>query len=241
MTVSIGYLIGAYLLGSLCTGWFLVRLFAGGDLRKLGSGTVGARNTGRILGAPGFVATLAGDFLKGSAVVLVGRALGLEPAWIAAGTAVVIAGHIWPAWLGFHGGKGIATLLGVLLVLDLRILVGLLVTWGLFAVVLRHFSLAGLVAIAVTPVAAVAAAQLPALHEQLAFALRALDGVVDAAALARWLPGVSTTEAVGLFAVAAVVLSAHASNIKDYLAQLAQKRAKVAPGPLPETGSPAEA
>lgn len=210
MTFGLAYLIGAYLIGSLCTGWFLVRVLASGDLRRLGSGTVGARNAGRILGPAGFVGTLIGDVGKGAVVVGLGQIWGLEPAFIAAALGLVIAGHIWPIFLGFHGGKGIATLMGALGALDLRLLGLLLVVWGVAFLVVRHGSLAGLLAIATLPVLGLVAARLPALPWP------------------SFLPAQTSPSSpvlVALLFVVATILVAHVSNIREYLVQLAAKRA----------------
>jgi acyl phosphate:glycerol-3-phosphate acyltransferase len=104
----------AYLLGCVNTGYYLVRLRTGADLRQLGSGTLGARNAGRALGTGGFVVVMAGDMLKGTAAVML--ALLATGSTIAAGAALVavVAGHMYPVQLRFHGGKGLATGAGAL-------------------------------------------------------------------------------------------------------------------------------
>lgn len=199
------YLVSAYLLGSLCSGWFLVRVFAGADLRTLGSQTIGARNTGRILGPAGFLGALAGDCLKGAIVVV--SALVLElPSWaLALGMVLVIAGHTWPVWLKFHGGKGLATFLGALFWFDLRLMGLFFVAWGICYVVTRHLSLACLIAVGLVPVLALALMPLP----QLIF----------------FQAGPNAATAVGLFGQAALVLVSHAPNIKEYAGQMTARRA----------------
>lgn len=101
----------AYLIGCLNAGFYLVRATSGEDLRTLGSGTLGARNTGRVLGRPGFVLALAGDALKG--VVAVALVAAVRPGLAPAAAVAVVVGHLLPVQLGLRGGKGLATMLGV--------------------------------------------------------------------------------------------------------------------------------
>ena len=112
---------GSYLLGCLSTGYYLARLRTGRDIRALGSGSTGGANVGRLLGKTGFAVTMAGDALKGALAVGVAAYFGLAPWLRAAVVLAVVAGHIFPAQLGFRGGKGLATALGALLVLDYRL------------------------------------------------------------------------------------------------------------------------
>src|SRR3954464_4177380 len=102
-----------YLLGSIPFGLILTRLAGSGDIRAIGSGNIGATNVLRT-GRKGLAAaTLLGDMLKGAAAVLLMRKIGgIDPA-LAAGFAAVI-GHVFPVWLQFKGGKGVATYIGVL-------------------------------------------------------------------------------------------------------------------------------
>src|SRR5579863_6882563 len=104
-----------YLLGSIPFGWLLTRLAGLGDIRAIGSGNIGATNVLRT-GRKGLAAlTLLFDLGKGSTAVALAAHWGREPALVAAGA--VILGHMFPVWLGFRGGKGVATALGVLLAL----------------------------------------------------------------------------------------------------------------------------
>ncbi len=115
-------LAAGYLLGSLPTGWLAGRWLAGIDLRQLGSGSTGATNVLRQLGkGPALVVFLV-DVLKGSAAVLLAKALlqpmGFTPStdwWVVAAGLAALAGHSWPIWLGWKGGKAVATGLGMLL------------------------------------------------------------------------------------------------------------------------------
>lgn len=147
------FVIGAasYFLGCVVTGYYLVRLRTGGDLRKLGSGSVGARNAGRSFGGWGFVLTFLGDFIKGAVAVGVTSFLFTDSEYVYLALVAVIAGHLWPVQLGFRGGKGVATSLGGLLFFGwLEILV-----FALFAVayaVCRRTMSSGLIAFAFLPV-----------------------------------------------------------------------------------------
>ena len=108
----------AYLLGCFAAGYYLVRSRLGEDVRELGSGSVGARNVGRILGKTGFLVTLFCDFGKGALAVWAAHHFTKDERIVTLAMVAVVAGHIWPAQLRFHGGKGMATSLGALLVYD---------------------------------------------------------------------------------------------------------------------------
>ncbi|HEX8285238.1 MAG TPA: glycerol-3-phosphate 1-O-acyltransferase PlsY [Pyrinomonadaceae bacterium] len=109
----------AYLLGSIPFGYLLVRLRGGGDVRQTGSGGTGATNVTRRAGKGVGLLTLLLDALKGTAAVLVARALhgANEEWWVCAAAVAAVLGHVFPVWLRFRGGKGVATGLGVFLVL----------------------------------------------------------------------------------------------------------------------------
>ncbi|MGH7995967.1 MAG: glycerol-3-phosphate acyltransferase [Opitutaceae bacterium] len=106
----------AYLVGSLSPGWWLVRHYAGTDLRDEGSGATGATNAARVLGKRGYAYVLLLDALKGLFAVWAVRKLAPDAAWISLAGPAVVAGHIWPIFLGFRGGKGAATYMGACLV-----------------------------------------------------------------------------------------------------------------------------
>jgi glycerol-3-phosphate acyltransferase PlsY len=143
-------LILGYLFGSLPFGLLLTRLAGTGDIRAIGSGNIGATNVLRT-GRKGLAAaTLAGDMFKGTAAVLVAAALWDRDAALAAGAGAVV-GHIFPVWLGFKGGKGVATYIGVLLALAWPAVVVFAATWAAVAALTRYSSLAGLTASAATP------------------------------------------------------------------------------------------
>jgi glycerol-3-phosphate acyltransferase PlsY len=147
----------AYLLGSIPFGYLLVRLFVGGDVRETGSGGTGATNVTRRAGKGVGVLTLLFDLLKGVAAVLIARSLlgpdGVARWWVCAAGAAAVLGHVFPVWLRFRGGKGVATGLGVFLVLAplatlCAALVFVLVVW-----LWRYVSLGSIVAAALLPVA----------------------------------------------------------------------------------------
>ena len=146
----------SYLLGCLCTGYYLTRLCTGKDIRDHSSKTAGARNVGRILGAKGFILTFSGDFLKGAVAVLLALALKVPDWAVIAAVVAVIVGHIYPLQLAFRGGKGVATMLGALLVFDYRFLLVLLAIFGLLFILSRRYIISGLVAIIALPFSAVA-------------------------------------------------------------------------------------
>src|SRR5256886_13136692 len=100
-----------YALGCFTSGYYLVRWRTGDDIRWLGSGSVGATNVGRVLGRPGFLLTVLCDFFKGLFAVWLARYFQLNPTGTVLTMVAVAIGHIWPAQLWFHGGKGLATLL----------------------------------------------------------------------------------------------------------------------------------
>jgi glycerol-3-phosphate acyltransferase PlsY len=114
-------ILSAYLIGGISTGYLLVRTLRDVDLRTIGSGSLGATNTGRVLGRKAFYFTMVMDILKGALVVLLARSLEFQPDIVCAVVVAVIAGHIWPLWLHFHGGKGIATSFGAFVALDYKI------------------------------------------------------------------------------------------------------------------------
>jgi glycerol-3-phosphate acyltransferase PlsY len=141
----------AYLLGSIPFGVVLTRLFGAGDLRKIGSGNIGATNVLRT-GRRGLAAaTLLLDGGKGALAVVIADRFGSDMAIAAAGFSVL--GHLFPVWLGFRGGKGVATTLGVLLALTPLAGVAACATWLLVAVASRYSSAAALVAIGTSPLA----------------------------------------------------------------------------------------
>jgi glycerol-3-phosphate acyltransferase PlsY len=148
--IAIALLVG-YLFGSIPFGLILTRVAGTGDIRAIGSGNIGATNVLRT-GHKGLAAvTLLGDMLKGTAAVLVMKWLGGSDAALVAGLAAVI-GHVFPVWLRFKGGKGVATYIGVLIAVAWPVAAAFGVIWAAVAALTRYSSLSGLVASAATPV-----------------------------------------------------------------------------------------
>jgi glycerol-3-phosphate acyltransferase PlsY len=142
-----------YLLGSIPFGLVLTRLTGGPDLRAIGSGNIGATNVLRTGNKALAAATLLGDMLKGTAAVLIAQRFGMGAA-IAGGLAAGLGaflGHLFPVWLGFKGGKGVATYIGVLLALVWQAALAFGVIWIAVAAATRYSSLAALVASAAMP------------------------------------------------------------------------------------------
>lgn len=139
-----------YLLGSIPFGFLLTRMAGLGDVRKIGSGNIGATNVLRTGNRKLAAATLLLDALKGTAAAAIASRFGLE-AGIAAGFAAFL-GHLFPVWLGFKGGKGVATYLGILLGLVPFMLAVFAAIWVSVAYLTRYSSLSALVATAACPI-----------------------------------------------------------------------------------------
>ncbi|MEQ8348232.1 MAG: glycerol-3-phosphate 1-O-acyltransferase PlsY [Sneathiellaceae bacterium] len=142
-------LAGGYLLGSVPFGMILTRLFRAGDLRKIGSGSIGATNVLRTGRKDLAAATVLLDAGKGLAAVLIAQAYGPDPTVFAALGALL--GHLFPVWLRFRGGKGVATYFGILFGLAWPAGLAAGALWILLAATFRFSSLASLVAALVAP------------------------------------------------------------------------------------------
>ncbi|RUW51045.1 MULTISPECIES: glycerol-3-phosphate 1-O-acyltransferase PlsY [unclassified Mesorhizobium] len=144
-------LVFGYLLGSIPFGLLLTRAAGLGDVRKIGSGNIGATNVLRTGNKGLAAATLLLDALKGTAAVLIAGHFAPETAvWAGLGA---FLGHLFPAWLGFKGGKGVATYLGVLIGLAWQVALIFAVVWLVMAFLFRFSSLAALAAAVVVPIA----------------------------------------------------------------------------------------
>lgn len=198
LLLVVSLLLGSYLLGATPIGYLLARWIGGIDIRQHGSGNIGATNVGRVLGWRYFPLVFALDFAKGAVPVLVARGLtresancplDSEAATTLAGLAAIV-GHMWPVYLGFRGGKGVATSAGVVIFLTpLPALVAVL-TWLVVFLVTRYVSLSSVAA----------------------------TGALSLAQLAVWWwqPfGIATSRAVTLFCLlgAALVVFRHRSNL----------------------------
>lgn len=144
-----------YLLGSVPFGIVITRALGLGDLRQIGSGNIGATNVLRTGNKGAALATLLLDSGKGAIAVLIARYLWGDMAGIVAGTAA-FTGHLFPIWLGFRGGKGVATFLGTLIALHWPLGLAACGLWALTAAISRLSSLSALVAAGLSPLVALA-------------------------------------------------------------------------------------
>ncbi|MDP0930156.1 glycerol-3-phosphate 1-O-acyltransferase PlsY [Paracoccus onubensis] len=152
MTLILWAVLG-YLLGSVPFGMIIARFLGLGDLRNIGSGNIGATNVLRTGSRPAALATLLLDSGKGAAAVLLARYFAGDTAAILAGGAAYL-GHCFPVWLGFRGGKGVATFLGTLIALHWPLGLGACAIWLLAAALGRISSLSALLAAAFSPILA---------------------------------------------------------------------------------------
>jgi acyl phosphate:glycerol-3-phosphate acyltransferase len=156
----------AYLIGSIPFSFLVARAFSGKDVRREGSGNVGATNVARTAGRGAGVLALALDLVKGVLVVVIARWLvrraewpfdaGLNPwesreMWIALAGLIGVLAHMFPVWLRFHGGKGVATAAGVLLALDLRVFAAAVLVFAIVVLLSRMVSLGSIVTAAAIP------------------------------------------------------------------------------------------
>jgi len=159
VVVALGVVLLAYLLGCFSTGYYLVRLRTGQDLRTMGSGATGGRNVARFLGPAGFLLTGAGDLAKSVVAVGVPIWLGLGALEVAAAMVAVTAGHIWPFQLGFRGGKGIAPFVGATALVAPLALVAGAVLAAVAVLLSRRPNIGGMAGFAATPAVALALGQ----------------------------------------------------------------------------------
>ena len=139
-------LLAAYLIGAIPVGYVVARLRGGVDIRRAGSGTIGATNVLRTLGKGPAIATLLGDIVKGFAAVSVARATDASPSWAAAGAVLAIVGNCWPVFLRFRGGKGVATGFGAFLALAPWATAPAALVWIIVVATFRYVSLGSVMA-----------------------------------------------------------------------------------------------
>ena len=152
----IAAILGAYLIGAIPVGWLVSRAFGVGDIRRHGSGTIGATNVLRTLGWVPAIVTLLGDIAKGYAAVALAERLArpdITPVALAAVAAVV--GNCWSVFLGFRGGKGVATGLGALLTLVPWATLAALPVFVVVVATFRYVSLGSLLGALCVPLGAV--------------------------------------------------------------------------------------
>jgi glycerol-3-phosphate acyltransferase PlsY len=197
----------AYVVGAVPIGFLVARAFGVGDIRRHGSGNIGATNVLRTLGRMPAILTLVGDVAKGYlAVALAARLGGDDPAVAAAGAAAAVAGNCWSVFLGFRGGKGVATGLGALLRLAPLATLAVVPVFVVVAVTTRFVSLASLLSAACVPFGA-------------------------------WALGAPRASVLGAFGVAAIVVVRHRENIARLRAgterRVGERRAPTAEGSRP--------
>lgn len=151
MLESSALLIFAYLLGSISSAILLSRIMGFADPRSGGSNNPGATNVLRIAGKKAAFFTLLGDFLKGLVPVLIGRAAEVDMPWLALIGFAAFAGHCFPVFFGFRGGKGVATAIAATVAFHWIAGAALIATWLLFAGVFRISSVAAIVSFIVLP------------------------------------------------------------------------------------------
>lgn len=170
MALAAGVILAAYLIGSIPASFLVARAFGVADVRRVGSGNVGATNVLRSAGKPAGAIALALDVGKGALAVALAERLSPGHPWLGAAAAVAaVVGHVYPVWLGLRGGKGVATGLGAFAVLEPVAAVVALPVFGLTLAVTQYASLASVVGAVSLAV--------------LSFVFRGPDGVTIAAAL----------------------------------------------------------
>ena len=153
--MSVLAVIAAYLVGAVPIGWLVARAFGVGDIRRHGSGTIGATNVLRTAGRLPAIVTLLGDVLKGYLAVVLGTTLGGgDPAVSAAAAVAAVTGNCWSVFLGFRGGKGVATGLGALLYLAPWATLAAVPVFVVIVASFRYVSLGSLLATVCVPLGA---------------------------------------------------------------------------------------
>jgi glycerol-3-phosphate acyltransferase PlsY len=148
---ALGCAAGAYAIGCFATGYYLVRARTGQDIREVESGSIGARNVGRVLGRTGFWLTVCGDFAKGALAVLAARYFTGSNQLAAVALLFVVIGHLWPAPLHWRGGKGVVTSGGAMLIFDYRIVLAYGAAVAVGFAFTRRMTMPGLIAYLVIP------------------------------------------------------------------------------------------
>src|SRR5437016_14639584 len=152
ISLSLVAILLAYFLGAIAVGVILAKLFGGTDVRKSGSGNIGATNVARVVGPLAGVLTLIFDMAKGAGAVLLAEKLSNHSArWMMIAGIAALAGHCFPVWLKFKGGKGVATAAGIFLVLSPLACLGALLLFLLVVIFWRYVSLGSVSAAAAMP------------------------------------------------------------------------------------------
>ena len=168
--IPLAVLVIAYLLGAIPFGYLLVKLKTGADVRSSGSGNIGATNVMRTTGRAAGILTLILDIAKGYASVwIAGRLTEGDVVWMSAAAVAVMLGHAYPVFLGFKGGKAVASVVGAFLCLTPWALAAEILIFVVIVVATRHISMGSIVASATLPLATymVVRAPLPAVSAAL--------------------------------------------------------------------------
>ncbi len=152
--IVLGVIVGAYLIGSISTGYLIVKAKTNQDIRTIGSGSTGATNVKRVLGKKWFFIVLLLDALKGATPVLLAKYLTNDPYGINAVLAsiFVIVGHSKPIFLQFKGGKSVASGVGTILALNFFVGLAIAVIWGTITYISKYVSLGSIIALAISPI-----------------------------------------------------------------------------------------
>jgi glycerol-3-phosphate acyltransferase PlsY len=150
--IQAGFIVLAYLLGSISFGILMSKAFGLPDPRTVGSGNPGATNVARSGKKLPAILTLLGDAAKGWLAVFLAQKYGLHDGYICLVGIAAFLGHLYPVFCGFKGGKGVATALGVLLAFSAWLGLAVLVVWALAFAIWRYSSLAALIAAGVSPI-----------------------------------------------------------------------------------------
>jgi glycerol-3-phosphate acyltransferase PlsY len=204
-------LAAAYLLGSIPFSYLIVKLAKGRDVRTVGSGNAGATNVMRAAGKAAGAAALLLDVAKGIAAVAGARSLGASPAVVGGAAVAVVMGHVFPVFLGFRGGKGVATSAGAMGALAPGVLAVAMVIFVLVVAWKRVISLGSITAAACFPILLLAGERLG------------------------WLKPTGAGPAVAAFAIAALILFKHGANLdrlrRGVEPRLGERRAAAAAPP----------
>ena len=147
-------IVAAYVVGSIPTGLIFGKLIWKKDLRRFGSKNIGATNAWRVIGKKAGLLIFVLDFLKGQIGVLIGCCLFATPGAMVVGGLFAMLGHIFPLFLGFKGGKGVATGLGVISTLMPKVTAIVVIVWLVMTLITRYVSVASIVAAVLTPILA---------------------------------------------------------------------------------------
>ena len=152
--VILAVVIIAYLIGSIPTGYLIVKGMTGQDIRTIGSGSTGATNVKRVLGKKWFFIVMLLDALKGAAPVLLAKYLTVDPYGINAVLAAVfvIIGHSKPIFLQFKGGKSVASGVGTILALNPLVGLSIAVVWAIITYISKYVSLGSIIALSISPI-----------------------------------------------------------------------------------------